>query len=408
MDYIFIESTNEASKVGIVEDNRLVEYYTQEKSREKLVGNIYRARIETVLQGMEAAFVDIGEGKNAYLYVRDALNKKQIYSKKEYKISEVVKSGQEIIVQVIKEAQESKGPKVTARISIPGRYLVLTPFSNKISVSRKILGFQAVSRLKILGEEIVKDNMGVIFRTISENADESLLIDEYNQLFNIYNRIEREINFLPCPKLLYRELDLAYQIVRDTFNDKNYKIIVNDIDIYEKLLLLEDYFSYNLGEKIILEKDFSVVNDMSLVNDLKEAMKRKVYLKSGGYIVIDETEALTAIDVNTGKFVGSYSLEQTVLYTNMEAAEEILIQIRLRDIGGIIIIDFIDMKSEEDVSRLLNVLYSNLDKDRNKPIIAGMTELGLVEMTRKRNRSTLEIRTSKVCPTCQGSGRVQK
>lgn len=408
MNYIFIDSVDGVNKVGIVEDNRLVEYYTGEENKEKLVGNIYRARIETVLQGMEAAFVDIGEGKNAYLNVKDALNREQIYSKREYKINEVVKGGQEIIVQVIKESQGTKGPKVTARISIPGRYLVLTPFSNKINVSRKIVGFKPVSRLKILGEKIVRDNMGVIFRTMAEDVDEKLLIDEYNQLWDIYDRIQRERNFLPCPKLLYRELDLVYQIVRDSFNDKNHRIIVNNKDIYEKLLLLEDYFSYSIGEKITLDKDFYIEEDTNLVRDLKEAMDRRVTLKSGGYIVIDETEALTAIDVNTGKFVGDYSLEGTILLTNVEAAEEILRQIRLRDIGGIIIVDFIDMRNEKDISELLSVLNKNLNKDRNKPNVAGMTRLGLVEITRKRTRPTLELRTSVVCPTCKGSGRVQK
>ena len=408
MNYIFIDSVDGVSKVGIVEENRLVEYYTQEENKEKLVGNIYRARIETVLQGMEAAFVDIGEGKNAYLYVKDALNREQTYSKEKYAINEVVKGGQEIIVQVIKESQATKGPKVTARISIPGRYLVLTPFSSKISVSRRILGFKAVSRLKILGEKIVKDNMGLIFRTMAEDVDESLLIDEYNLLWDIYNRIEREINFLPCPKLLYRELDLVYQIVRDSFNDKNHRIIVNNKDIYEKLLLLEDYFSYNLGEKITLDKNFSMEKEIDLERDLNEALERRVSLKSGGHIVIDETEALTAIDVNTGKYVGGYSLEETISITNIEAAEEILRQIRLRDIGGIIIVDFIDMKNEINISKVLSKLHDNLNKDRNKPSVVGITKLGLVEITRKRIRPTLEGRTSKVCPNCKGSGRVSK
>lgn len=408
MDYIFIDSVDGISKVGIVEEGRLVEYYIGEENKEKLVGNIYRARIENVLEGMEAAFVDIGEGKNAYLNVNDALNPDQIRSKNKYKINEVLKGGQEIIVQVVKEGQSNKGPKVTRRISIPGRYLVLTPFSNQINVSRKISGFKAVSRLKILGEKIIKDNMGLIFRTMAEEVDESLLIQEYNKLLDIYNRIQREINFLPCPKLLYRELELVYQIVRDSFNDKNHRIVVNNVHIYDKLLLLEDYFSYNLGEKIILDTNFSMENDPKLLADLNQAINRKVTLPSGGHIVIDETEALTAIDVNTGKYVGDYSFEETVLLTNMEAAEEILRQIRLRDIGGIIIVDFIDMKNENYITKVLSVLYTNLSKDRNKPNVAGMTNLGLVEITRKRIRSTLETRISTVCPTCKGSGRIQK
>lgn len=408
MNYIFIDSIEGVNKVGIVEDNRLVEYYTQEENKDKLVGNIYRARIETVLPGMEAAFVDIGEGKNAYLNVKDALNREQIYSREQYKINDVVKGGEEVIVQVIKESQGTKGPKVTTRISIPGRYLVLTPYSNKINVSRKIESFKDVNNLKKLGRKIIKDEMGIIFRTLAEGVDEGLLIDEYNQLCDIYTRIERERNFLPCPKLLYRELDLVFQIVRDSFNDKNHRIILNNKDIYEKLLLLEDYFSYSLGEKIVLDKKFSIDKDKMVMNDINQALDRKVVLKSGGHIVIDETEALTAVDVNTGKYVGSYSLEETILLTNIEAAEEILRQIRLRDIGGIIIVDFIDMKSQKDISNVLNVLFSNINKDRNKPNVAGITKLGLVEITRKRIRPTLESRTSIVCPNCKGTGRVLK
>ncbi len=408
MNYIFIDSIEGVNKVGIVEDNRLVEYYTQEENKDKLVGNIYRARIETVLQGMEAAFVDIGEGKNAYLNIKDALNREQTYSKEKYKIGEVVKGGEEVIVQVIKESQGTKGPKVTTKISIPGRYLVLTPFSNKINVSRKIESFKEVNNLKKLGSKIIKDGMGIIFRTLAEGVDEGLLIDEYNQLSDIYTKIERERNFLPCPKVLYKELDLVFQIVRDSFNDKNHRIILNNKDIYEKLLLLEDYFSYNLGEKIVFDKKFSIDKDKIVMDDINQALNRKVVLKSGGHIVIDETEALTAIDVNTGKYVGSYSLEETILLTNIEAAEEILRQIRLRDIGGIIIVDFIDMKSQRDISNVLNVLFSNINKDRNKPNVAGITNLGLVEITRKRIRPTLESRTSIVCPNCKGTGRIQK
>lgn len=408
MNYIFIDSIEGVNKVGIVEDNRLVEYYTQEEDKDKLVGNIYRARIETVLQGMEAAFVDIGEGKNAYLNVKDALNREQIYSKEKYKIGDVVKGGEEVIVQVIKESQGTKGPKVTTKISIPGRYLVLTPFSNKINVSRKIESFKDVNNLKKLGRKIIKDGMGIIFRTLAEGVDEGLLIHEYNQLCDIYTKIERERNFLPCPKVLYKELDLVFQIVRDSFNDKNHRIILNNKDIFEKLLLLEDYFSYNLGEKIVFDKKFSIDKDQIVMNDINQALDRKVVLKSGGHIVIDETEALTAVDVNTGKYVGSYSLEETILLTNIEAAEEILRQIRLRDIGGIIIVDFIDMKSQRDISNVLNVLFSNINKDRNKPNVAGITNLGLVEITRKRIRPTLESRTSIVCPNCKGTGRIQK
>lgn len=408
MNYIFIDSKDGVNKVGIVEDNRLVEYHTEEISKEKLVGNVYRGRVLNVLQGMEAAFVDIGEGKNAYLYVKDALDKEQLYAKEKFRIDQLVKNGEEIIVQVTKEALGTKGPKVTTHISLPGRYLVLTPYSRKISVSKKIVDSKEINRLKEIGRKIICNEMGVIFRTISEGIDESLLIEEYNTLLEIYSKIERERNFLPCPKLLYRELDLVYAVVRDSFNEKSNKVIVNNKDIYKNLLLLEDYFSFKLEDKIVLDTNFSISENRDIQMDIKEALERKVSLESGGYIVIDETEALTAIDVNTGKYIGSYSLEDTVFRTNLEAAKEIARQVRLRDIGGIIIVDFIDMKNKKDVSLVLSQMSQYLRLDRNKPNIVGITKLGLVEMTRKKIRPTLDSQMSVKCTLCHGIGRIKK
>ncbi len=350
MNYIFIDFKDDINRVGIVEEGRLVEFYTQEKNSKKLVGNVYRGRVNNVLMGMEAAFVDIGEGKNAYLYIKDALPKELMYSKEEYEINDIIKNGEEVIVQVIKEGFGNKGPKVTTHIALPGRYIVFTPYSNKINLSRKIEDSKEIERLYQIGKRITKDNKGMILRTVSEGIEESILEEEYNMLFNIYKKIEREKNFLPCPKLVYRELDLVYQVIRDRFNEDISKIIVNNKEIYDNLLLFEDYISSGLWKKLELDKNFAINRDEHIQKGIKEALERKVSLNSGGYIVIDETEALTAIDVNTGKYVGVKSLEDTVLKTNLEAAEEIARQIRLRDIGGIIIIDFIDMKDKKDVS----------------------------------------------------------
>ena len=336
MNYIFISSKDGVNKVGIVENNRLVEYYTEEDNNEKLVGNVYRGRVENVLRGMGAAFVDIGEGKNAYLYVKDAYNKKQLLSQKKYSIDQVLKSGDEIIVQVIKEPLGEKGPKVSTQISIPGRYIVLTPYLKDINISKKIKDNIEIKRLKVIGENIKKDNIGLIFRTNSQEASENIIVNEYNQLLDIYNKIENQRGFLPTPKLIYKEMDLVYKIVRDTFNERDYKIIVNNSEVYNHILELGYFYSYSVEDRIIQE-------------DINQAFNRKVRLKSGGYIVIDETEALTAIDVNTGKYTGGLSLRDTILQTNFEAAEEIARQIRLRDIGGIIIVDFIDMKSKNDI-----------------------------------------------------------
>ena len=405
MRYIFIDSIDGIHRVGIVENNRLVEFHLEEQDR-KIVGNIYRGRVTNVLQGMEAAFVDIGESKNAYLYVKDALPREYLYDGEKYKVSEIIKSGQEVIVQVIKEPLGNKGAKVTTHIEIPGRYLVFTPFSNKINISRKITDSTEVENLKNIGRRIMKDDMGVIFRTASEAIEESLLQEEYDILYDIYAKIEKERNFLPCPKLLYKEPSLGYQIIRDSYNDDTKKIIVNSKEVYDNLIFMEELYPFRFSDKIELDTGFSISYSAEIQSDLKIALQRMVPLRSGGYIVIDETEALTAIDVNTGKFIGTSSLGDTVVKTNIEAAEEIARQIRLRDIGGIIIVDFIDMKDKNDIQSVLFILKKHLKKDKIKTNIIDITKLGLVELTRKKVRRSLSADFYKKCPTCEGRGNI--
>lgn len=407
MNYIFIDSDGKNTKVGTVEDDILTEFYSEEINNESLYGNIYRGRVENVLKGMECAFVDIGEEKNGFLKLKDALPKENMYKGEHYKVEDIIKGGEEVIVQVVKEASETKGAKITTHISLPGRYLVLTPYSNQINVSKKIIEDNKRNRLKKIGKRIIHEDIGIIFRTVSEKTDESILKDEYNALVDIYLKIEGQRNFLPTPKLLYKDLDLVYQIVRDRFNDRYNKIIVNNKEIYNNLLLIDDYFTEKLKEKIELDLDFSVEYNASIQTGIKEALNRKVSLKSGGYIVIDETEALTAIDVNTGNYIGSYSLRETVLKTNLEAAEEIARQIKLRDIGGIIIVDFIDMKDEDHTSKVLSQLSKEFLKDRNKPSVIDVTKLSLVEITRRKTKPTLDSQVTETCPRCNGAGRIR-
>lgn len=406
MRYIFIDSKDGVDRAGIVEDDRLVEFHAEKQDKEKLVGNIYRARVINVLSGMEAAFVDIGESKNAYLYVKDALSKDDLYNKNTISISEILKPGQEIIVQVIKEPSGNKGAKITTHIEIPGRYLVFTAFSSKKNISKKILKKEEVKRLKTIGTSVMKDEMGMIFRTVSEGVDEDIIRDEYNLLYEIYTKIEKQKNFLPYPKLLYKEPDLGYQLVRDSYNDMTDKIIVNTKEKYNELIAMEEYYPFKFSEKIELDLKFSAIYHPKIQSDLNNALKRIVNLKSGGYIVIDETEALTAIDINTGKFVGTKSLGDTVLKTNLEASEEIAKQIRLRDIGGIIIIDFIDMRNEQDIDLVLSEFEKHLKKDRIKTNIVGITKLGLVELTRKKIRRSLSLDFYEKCPKCEGRGNI--
>ncbi len=407
MNYIFIETNERFKTVGIVENDHLVEFYSEELQNEALLGNVYRGRVVNVLRGMDAVFVDIGEEKNAYLQLKDALSKDQMYTKEKYDLSEVVKGGTELLVQVIKEAVGTKGPKVTTHISIPGRYLVLTPYSNRINISKKINNHEEISRLRTIGNKIIEDEMGLIIRTNSEDVEESILEEEYFSLLKTYKRIEGERNFLPTPKLIYKDLNLEYQIIRNSFNSKDTKVISNNKEIYEDLLLLMGYYVDDFQDNIIYDPDFSMENNLTIQEDMKEAFDRKVTLPNGSYIVIDETEALTAIDVNTGKFVGAYSLGDTVLKTNLEAACEIARQIRLRDIGGIIIIDFIDMRDKSHISKVLKKLADEFEKDKNKPHIVEFTKLCLVEITRRKTRPTLDSKISSLCPTCGGRGRIR-
>lgn len=403
MDYIFIDSIEERNIVGVVQGGKLVEYYLQKNDDKFILGNIYRAKVKDTLRGMEAAFVDIGREKNAFLYIKDALSREQILSKKDYKLREIIKSGEDIIVQVIKEEVASKGAKVTTHISIPGRNLILTPYVNKINISRKIKDKPEVARLKAIMKDIIREDMGVILRTASAGVEANILDEEYKRLLSIYKDIERQKNFLPVPKLLYSDLDLVYKILREAYKPEM-KIIVNDKEIYSNI---KTFFDYIPKEDVDYQGDFSAKYDALIQRDLTVATNRSVKLKSGGYIVIDETEALTVIDINTGKNIGGLSLEDTVVETNLEACVELARQIRLRDIGGIIIIDFIDMEEDKHLDMVMERLKQEFSKDRNRPNIVDVTKLTLVEVTRRRKRNTLDDIVTKVCPTCKGAGTIK-
>lgn len=408
MNTIYIDTSDGTQRICIVENGRLVEYFKDDSQSRGILGNVYRGRVDNVLQGMEAAFIDIGIGRNAYLHVKDALEKEHMREKDKPSIDDIISRGEDIIVQVVKEPLGNKGPKVTRHISIPGRYMVITPYSSRVNISNKIRDIDENIRLKALGKTIMKDGMGMIFRTVSENADTELLIDEYRELCQLYEKIEQERNYLPTPKLIYREIDLISQIIRDYFKYPNTEIVLNDKNVRNELLSNKDLSKYDMEEKITYDPEFSMDYNMNIQIDMKEALARRVQLKSGGFIVIDETEALTAIDVNTGKYVGTFTLEDTVLRTNIEASTEIARQLRLRDIGGIIIIDFIDMKNRFDMDIVVDKLVTAFKGDRNKPIVVDVTKLGLVEVVRKKNRPTLDNKVSITCPTCGGKGKIRK
>lgn len=404
MNRILIDVKENQNNIAIIEKDRLVEFH-MEKYNEKILGNIYRGRVVNVLPGMEAAFVDIGEEKNAYLYIKSALPKGKSYKDK-ISIDDIVKVGDDIIVQVIKEAIGTKGPKVTTHITIPSRYIVLTPYSSKVSISRKIVEKNEIDRLVDIGRYIRKKDIGMIFRTASQRAEKKELKDDFNFLINLYKKIEMERNFSPSPKLIYKEMDIMDKVIRDVFINFKGKLIVNNKDKYQDILNLIEYIDGDLIRYVELRDGEDIFKSYNIESEIKKALNRKVVLRSGGYLVIDETEALTSIDVNTGKYIGKLDLETTVLQTNLEAIEELVRQLRLRNVGGIIIIDFIAMVNKQDENLVLSKLEEELKKDRTKTDVMGMTKLGLVEMTRKKVRNRLSWDFLKVCPYCDGKGKI--
>lgn len=386
MDYIFIEKSKGDIKVGYVKDENLTEFYLEKERTKSLIGNVYRGRVLDIIEGMNSAFIDIGEEKNAYLSFSDSIPIGEIYNRRTGKISDFLKQGSDILVQVTRDSYDDKGAKVTRHIELPGKHIIFNPKSNRINVSRRIKNKAKRNRLEELGKKIIIDDYGMIIRTAAEEVEEWIIEEEYNNLYNIYEKLKRELNFIPCPKLIYRDLKDWEEIIRDR---KLNRIIVNDRKIYENILEIEDQYELEIKDKIQFNKEFSLDYNLNLSKQLKRGLSREVYLKSGASIVIDEVEALTVIDVNTKSYTGKSNLEKTILETNIEAAKEISKQIRLRNIGGIIIIDFIRMANENDIEKLINKFKDHIEEDPIQTDIAGMTRLGLLELTRKKTRPTL-------------------
>lgn len=411
MNDIVIDVCHDEVRVAVLEENDLVEIYLEKKDNKRILGNIYKGRVVNVLPGMQAAFVDIGLEKNAFLYVKDAIPKEILENDeidiKGININNVVKKGQEIIVQVTKEPYAAKGARVTTHITLPGRNLVIMPYSNHIGISRKIIDENERERLKNIIEEINEDKFGIILRTASKDKDKRDFIDDLNFLKGIYRKLEIEKKLGKAPRILFKDLDLIHRSIRDLFTKETNQLLVNDQETYKSIIEFVKIISPSLIDKVKLFKnEVEIFEYFGIEKKISRALERKVWLKSGGYIIIDETEALTSIDVNTGKYVGSVNLEDTVFKTNLEAAKEIAKQLRLRNIGGIIIIDFIDMNKEKDINLVINCLETELKKDRVRTTVLGMTKLGLVEMTRKKNRKKLSSQVLKKCPNCFGYGKV--
>lgn len=408
MNEIIVDSSFNQMRVALLEEKELVELYIERENNKRTVGNIYKGRITNVLPGMQAAFVDIGFEKNAFLFVKDAVpvDAKDGISK-DVSIKDVVKNGQEIIVQIIKEPIGTKGARVTTHLTLPGRYLVLMPSVDYTGISRRITNENERERLRRTIEEIKPNNMGIIVRTAGEKKDEKELKEDLKFLLRLWQKIDRDKNLGFAPRIIYKDVDLLQKTIRDMFTKDIHKLVINDKEKYSVILELLELIAPHLKESVeLFQGDMDVFGFYNIEAMIKNAISKKIWLKSGGYLVIDQAEALTAIDVNTGKYVGSIDLEDTVLRTNLEAAKEIAKQLRLRDIGGIIIIDFIDMNNENAEKEVVELFQQELTKDKTKTNVLGITQLGLLEMTRKKVRERIGSILQKKCPYCDGTGKV--
>lgn len=407
---ILVNCNNRATRVAILENGKLVELYIERPLEHRIVGNLYRGIVANVLPGMQAAFVDIGLEKNAFLYVDDVytdIHNDENPPPARAAIEKLLKVGEEIIVQVVKEPFGTKGARVTGQITLPGRYLVLVPGADYVGVSRRIESETEKERLRREAEKIRPPDMGLIVRTVAEGADRSALAQDLQFLMQLWRRVLTRFQQKTAPAILYQDLALTCRIARDLFVEDFSTFLIDDEHEYEKVCEVLDCFSPQLKRKVRLyDRPEPIFERYGIEKEIEKALQRQVWLKSGGYLVFDETEALTVIDVNTGRYTGRRNLAETILKTNLEAAEEIARQVRLRDIGGIIIVDFIDMAIEEHRQKVLSKLNEAIKQDRTKTYVLGLTSLGLVEMTRKKVRQDLAQVLQQNCPYCNGSGRV--
>ncbi len=413
---ILINALTREIRVAILEDGQLAEFYVERKGKKGLVGNIYKGKVLKVVPAVQAAFVDIGHSQKAFLYVREAVNfleDEEVSLEGDERaelppIEELLSAGEEVIVQVIKEPIGTKGPRITTNITLPGRYLVLLPTVDKVGLSRRIEEEEERERLEKLLKEIKPEGCGLIARTAAEGASREELLKDLNYLMGVWEDIREKGESLPPPSLLYQELDIVLRTLRDLLTQDVSQVIIDSPSEYKRALTFVNSFIPEFSGRLFLYKgDIPLFEKFQVEEAIRKALSRKVYLPGGGYIVIDETEALVSIDVNSGKFKKSSTVEDTALEVNLKAVKEIARQLRLRDIGGIVVIDFIDMKSEENRKLLLETLEKELSRDRARTKIVSMSEIGIVEMTRKRVKKSLGKSLTMTCPYCEGRGTVK-
>jgi ribonuclease G len=418
---LVINVTPQETRVALLEDRVLAELYIERTKDRGIMGNIYKGKVVKVLPGMQAAFVDIGLDKASFLYVSDVYGGMEDYEEMIFQgeelpnsfnlssqIEDLLSEGQEVLVQVSKEPLGTKGTRITSHITLPGRYLVYMPTVDHVGVSRRIKDERERRRLRESVMAMRPPSGGFIVRTASEGAELDDIRTDMEFLIRLWNNIHRKKENSAAPSLIHNDLTMVLRVIRDILSPQVNRIIIDSKEEYENILsFINTYIPKQRHELILYEKDAPIFDAYGIEMEIDKILGRKVWLKSGGYIVIDMCEALVAIDVNTGRYVGKRNLADTILKTNLEAAKEIAYQLRLRNIGGIIIIDFIDMEREGDREKVFQAFEEALRKDRQKTSIFEISELGLVEMTRKRTRENISRILSESCPYCEGAGLIK-
>jgi ribonuclease E len=401
---MLITEVGDRDQIAVLEDRVLVEHYITRAGARSMVGNIYLGKVQNVLPGMEAAFVDVGRGRNAVLYAGEVSYDEEIEGHAP-RIEQVLRSGQNVMVQVTKDPIGGKGARLTQQVSLPGRYLVLVPNSQVFGISRRLPDKER-QRLKDILKRIKPVDDGLIVRTAAEGADGADLEADLARLVEEWKVIEKSAKKGRAPRLIYEEPELTIRVVRDLFTAGEFKEIVTDsVPVFDQVIAYLQGVAPDLVSKVhVHDGPLPLFETFHVTEQIHKALDRKVWLPSGGYLVIDRTEAMTVIDVNTGKHVGKANLEETVTKTNLEAAEEIARQLRLRDIGGIIIIDFIDMLLEKNKEKVLNAIRTAMAQDKTRSQVFDIGPLGLLEVTRKRVSAGLLESFSETCPTCEGRG----
>ncbi len=439
---LVVNSAPHETRVALLENGTIVEVFIEREDETSIAGNIYKGRVQRVLPGMQAAFVDIGFDMAAFIYVDDVLDtaSHKMYQKfeqdtdvdaegdmedsdreatemdkthdswkasltTECSIEDLLTEGQEILVQVAKSSIGTKGPRVTTHISLAGRYLVLMPTVDHIGISKRIEDEEERTRLKEMLLSIRENKFGYIFRTQAQGIDQETIKKEMDFLNNTWDDIMAKSRAVSATSLVYKDLTVTFRAVRDLLANEADKLVIDSKEEYQNVqnFLKRLMPDVNLSVELYQGRE-SIFDAYNIEADVARSLKRKVWLKSGGYIIIEQTEALIAIDVNTGRYVGNHNFDETILKTNLEAVKEIAYQIRLRNIGGIIIIDFIDMKKESHKEKVMSRMNAAVKKDKSQTNILPLTELGLVQMTRKRTRRNLTRTLCEPCFYCNGNG----